>query len=465
MCKPTHRRGYRQLSSGTPADYAGAAKDPPNIVYIIADDLGLGDLSSYGQKNFNTPNIDSLGRDGITFSAHYSGSTVCAPARSSLMTGQDQGHTYIRGNGAHELRREDTTFAHILKEAGYTTGMVGKSCVTGNTQNPTAPATSGFDYFYGTLSHYTAWHHYPKHVYEHGEKIAIPGNKVTRGAVYIQDRYTEKGIEFIETNKDKPFMLVLSYSAPHADIDVPQDSVEPFLGKFEPEVTNKGNKGNYKACENIKATYAGMVTRLDNHVGSVLKKLKELGLEENTIVSFTSDNGPSKAGGYHWRFHNSNGELRGGKRDLYEGGIRVPFLVRWPAKIKAGTTTDHPSALWDVLPTFCDIAAVEPPKNIQGISFLPSLLSQKQSKHPFMYWEFHEDGGKVALLQGGWKIVRLDVSEKRKRPYELYNLADDPSENSNVAEKFPERVEELISLLKSHRKESPLGKWNFQGRL
>lgn len=436
-----------------------SAKEQPNIVYIIVDDLGLGDLSCYGQKNFKTPNIDSLGRDGITFSAHYSGSTVCAPARSSLMTGQDQGHTRIRGNGPQQLLPEDITFAHMLKKAGYTTGMVGKSCVTGNTQNPEVPTTSGFDYFYGTLSHVTAHHHYPTHVFEHGKKVAIPGNKVKSGKVYIQDRYTEKGIEFIETNKDKPFVLVLSYSAPHADIDVPEDSVQPFLGKFEPEVSYKG--GHYKACKNIKATYAGMVTRLDKHVGSVLKKLKELELEENTIVSFTSDNGPTKAGGYHWDYHNSNGELRGGKRDLYEGGIRVPFLVRWPAKINAGSTTDHPSAFWDVLPTFCEIAAVTPPENIQGISFLPSLLNQKQNKHPYLYWEFHEHGGKVALRQGNWKIVRLGVSSKKPKAYELYNLAKDPSEKSNLAKKFPERVKELSDLLESHRQASPIKKWNF----
>ncbi|MFC4992630.1 arylsulfatase [Rubritalea tangerina] len=436
------------------------AADKPNIVYIIVDDLGIGDLSCYGQKNFQTPHIDSLAKEGMLFSAHYSGSTVCAPARSSLMTGQDQGHTYIRGNGAHELRKSDTTFAHLLKQAGYTTGMVGKSCVTGNTKNPQAPHNSGFDYFYGTLSHVTAHHHWPTHIFEQGKKKAIPGNKTKSGTVYIQDRYTEKGLEFIEANKQKPFALLLSYSAPHADIDVPMDSVTPFLGKFDPEVRYKG--GHYKACNHVKATYAGMVTRLDKHVGSILAKLKELDLDENTIVSFTSDNGPTKAGGYHWDFHNSNGKLRGGKRDLYEGGIRVPFLVRWPAKIKPASITHHPSAFWDVLPTFCDIAQVTPPKNIQGISFLPTLTGSTQPAHPYLYWEFHEKGGKVALRKDHWKIVRLNMHAKSPSPYELYNLIEDPSETSNIAEKHPEKLQELTTLLENHRQKSPIKKWNFR---
>ncbi|MEM1297477.1 MAG: arylsulfatase, partial [Verrucomicrobiota bacterium] len=370
----------------------------PNIIYIIVDDMGYGDLSCYGQKSWQTPNIDRLATEGIKFTSHYSGSTVCAPSRSSLMTGQDQGHTRIRGNGNHQLLPEDITVAELLKEAGYRTGMIGKSCVTGNTKDAQCPHECGFDYFYGTLSHVTAHHHWPQFVFENGEQIEIPGNQGKTGEVFIQNRYTEKALSFVREDPEEPFFLLLSFSTPHADIDAPEEDVAPFLGKFEPEVAYKG--GHYKGTKTIKANYAGMVANLDKNIGKLLGLLKELGIDENTVVSFTSDNGPTLAGGYHWDFFDSNGSLRGGKRDLYEGGIRVPFLVRWPAKITEGRESDHPSAFWDFLPTACDLAGAEKPSNIQGVSYLPTLLGTEQPKHDYLYWEFHEKGGKVALRQG-----------------------------------------------------------------
>ncbi len=432
----------------------------PNIIYIIVDDMGYADLSCYGQKSWTTPNIDRLATEGIKFTSHYSGSTVCAPSRSSLMTGQDQGHTRVRGNGNHRLLKEDTTVAELLKGAGYTTGMIGKSCVTGNVQAAQAPFECGFDTYYGTLSHVTAHHHWPQFVYDDGKQVEIEGNEGKTGKVFIQNRYTDKAIEFVEANQEKPFFLLLSYSTPHADIDAPTEDVKPFLGKFEPEVAYKG--GHYKGTKTIKANYAGMVANLDKNIGKLLATLKKAGIDDNTVVSFTSDNGPTSAGGYQPEFFDSNGIYRGAKRDLYEGGIRVPFLVRWPAKIEAGRESDHPSAFWDFLPTACDLAGVEKPNGIQGISYAPTLLGNEQPKHDFLYWEFHEKGGKVAIRQGDWKVVGVDRSKAKPKPFELYNLKDDISETNDLAKKHPEKLHELVKTMQTHRKSSEVAGWNFE---
>lgn len=447
-----------------------AAQSPenskPNVVYIISDDLGYGDLSCYGQKHFKTPNIDKLATDGIRFTSHYSGSTVCAPSRSCLMTGQDTGHTYIRGNGDHQLRDEDFTLAEVFKKAGYATGMVGKSCVAGNGSDPQAPHLAGFDYFWGTLSHKTAHWHYPKNICTQGEKITIEGNNGKTGTTYIQDEYTERAVEFIEKSKDDPFFLLLSFSVPHASLQAPQEAIDPHIGKMGKDKSYKG--GHYLAVKHIKATHAAMITRMDEHVGIVVDKLTELGLDKNTIVCFTSDNGSHVEGGFHYSMMDSNGVLKGGKRDLYEGGIRVPFIVKWPSTIKAGATSDHPSAFWDFLPTICDIVDVEKPTDIQGISFLPTLKSnnEEQKQHPYLYWEFSQTNGRVALRQGDWKIVRYNIlGTKKKSSYELYNLKDDLSEKNNLAKKHPEKIEEMRKLIKSAHKKSPVELWNFTDKL
>ena len=450
--------------------------EKPNIVYIIADDLGYGDLSCYGQKGFETPHLDQMAKSGIRFTSHYSGSTVCAPSRSCLMTGQDSGNTYIRGNGDYQLRAEDFTLAELLKQAGYKTGMVGKSCVAGNSNDPQAPHEGGFDYFWGTLSHRTAHYHYPKSVHSQGKEVMIEGNDGKRGSVYIQDEYTKRSLEFIERSKDEPFFLLLSYSVPHASLQAPKEAVEPFVGKFEKEKRYKG--GHYVACEHVKATHAAMVTRMDQQIGDVVAKLKELGIEENTLICFTSDNGSHVEGGYHYKLLNSNGVLRGGKRDLYEGGIRVPFIVKWPKVISAGRETDHASAFWDFFPTVCEMLGEDAPEQTQGVSFLPLLKGKEQLKHAYLYWEFQGEDGKVALRKGDWKIVRVNVnpngkSSKQKlkakeqavSKYELYNLAEDIREKNNLAQKYPEKVSELVKLLKSARTESPEAGWNFTGKL
>jgi len=458
------------LTSVTNAQLTTDTQDPestkkqPNVIYIIADDLGYGDLSCYGQKNFQTPNIDKLALDGIRFTSHYSGSTVCAPSRSCLMTGQDTGNTYIRGNGEHQLRDEDFTVAEIFKQAGYKTGMIGKSCVTGNTQDAQAPHQSGFDYFWGTLSHKVAHWHYPKSVYTQGKQIPIEGNNGKTGTTYIQDEYAKRAVEFIEQSKDDPFFLLLSFSVPHASLQAPQEAIDPYIGKIPGDKSYKG--GHYTAVKHIKATHAAMVTRMDKHVGMVIDKLADLDIDKNTIVCFTSDNGSHSEGGYHHSMLKSNGELRGGKRDLYEGGIRVPFIAKWPASVKAGQTSDHPSAFWDFLPTVCDLINVDTPSNIQGISFLPTLIGDEQTQHPYLYWEFQERKGRVALRKGDWKIVRYDIDKPNtNKPYELYNLKEDISEKKNLADKHPEKVKELYDLLKTARQQSPINQWNFKNQL
>lgn len=431
--------------------------EQPNIIYIIADDLGYNDLSCYGQKGWKTKHIDSLAKKGIKFTQHYAGSTVCAPSRSSLITGQDQGHTKIRGNGGFELGKKDNSIAKILKSAGYQTAMIGKSCVTGNTNNAKAPHTLGFDYFYGTLSHLAAHHHYPRKIFTQGKAEIIEENHGKHGKVFIQNRYTDKALDFIEKNQKKPFFLLLSFSTPHADIDAPEEDVKPFIGKFKNEKSYPG--AHYKACKHIKATYAGAVMNVDKNVGRVLEKIKQLNLEKNTIVSFTSDNGPAAEGGYHFEMHNSNGDLRGGKRDLFEGGIRVPFLVKWPAKIKAGRVSKHPSAFWDILPTYAEITKQQAPKNIQGISFLPTLLDKKQPEHKHLYWEFHELGGRVALRQGDWKLV-IYKSKSKQPKYHLFNIKKDPSEKKNLKDKKKSLLKRLIRKAKDHRQKSPIKYWN-----
>ncbi|MFC5051747.1 arylsulfatase [Rubritalea spongiae] len=438
------------------------AAEKPNIIYIIADDLGYADISCYGQKRIDTPNIDKLAAEGIRFTTHYSGSTVCAPSRCSLMTGKDQGHATIRGNGEYELTEKDYTIAHALKKAGYRNGMVGKSCVTGNTQNTQTPFTAGFDYFYGVLSHKDAHRQYPFFVYENHEKITLEGNKGQEGGnQYSTDIYTKKAIDFIEREKKNPFFLLLSFSVPHADIIVPEDTLAPLLKKFPNGKKVKARAKGYSGSPNIQASYAGMIQRMDQNIGKLVAKLDKLGLSENTIISFTSDNGPSVEGGYHANMFDSNGIYRGTKRDMYEGGIRVPYVVKWPAKIKAGSTSDHLCAFWDVLPTLSEIVGVEAPNDIQGISFLPTLTGEgEQKQHKSLYWEFHERGGRIALRQGDWKIVKYDAKSNKGR-WELYNLKDDPSETNNLAKQHPEMLDKMAKLAKQSRTKNSVEKWNF----
>lgn len=438
---------------------------PPNIIYILADDLGYGDLSCYGQEKFSTPHLDQLARDGIRFTRHYSGSTVCAPSRSVLMTGLHTGHTPIRGNrevkpeGQAPLPASAVTVAELLQEAGYETGAFGKWGL-GFPGSEGDPVNQGFDYFFGYNCQRYAHRYYPEYLWENSEKVYLEGNDWNHTSTYAPDVIQEKTLEFIKKNKDRSFFAFVPIVIPHAELIVPDDEVfDKYLGVFpeEPYVGPPGadygpglHIGMYCSQEHPHATFAAMVDRLDSYVGQLVSLLQELGIEENTLIMFTSDNGPHREGGADPEFFRSSGGLRGIKRDLYEGGIRVPFIASWPGTISAGRTSDHLSAFWDVLPTLADLCGFQPGAS-DGISFLPELLGKEQKTHDLLYWEFHEQGGKQALLKDGWKAVRLQVGKDPHGPLELYELDSDPFEQNNVASRHPEMVKTLSELMDQER--------------
>lgn len=441
---------------------------PPNIIYILADDLGFGDLSCYGQEKFSTPHLDQLASEGIRFTRHYSGSTVCAPSRSVLMTGLHTGHTPIRGNREHKpegqapLPASAFTMAEFLKDAGYVTGAFGKWGL-GYPESEGDPMNQGFDHFFGYNCQRYAHRYYPEYLWENEEKYYLDGNNWSQTQTYAPDVIQEKTIEFIKKNKAQRFFAYVPMVIPHAELIVPEDEVyAKYLGMY-PEKPYVGRPGAdygpemeismYCSQEMPHATFAAMVHRIDLYVGEILATLKELGIAENTIVMFTSDNGPHQEGGADPAFFGSSGGLRGVKRDLYEGGVRVPFIVSWPGTVEAGRTSDHISAFWDVLPTVADLTGIQLEES-DGISFLPELLGNEQASHELLYWEFHEQGGKQALLKDEWKAVRLRVGKDPHGPLELYNLRDDPSEENNVAAEHPELVKAYSSLMEKEREAS-----------
>jgi len=443
------------LSLSTAIPTARAAEDrKPNIIYIMADDLGYGDLSCYGQQKFETPNIDRLATEGIRFTQHYSGSTVCAPSRCSLMTGMHTGHAIIRGNsevkpeGQRPLPANTVTLGSQLQKAGYVTGMFGKWGL-GSPGSDGDPMNQGFDTFYGYNCQRHAHRYDVEYLWHNDKKVDVSTSD------YSHDLIAHQALSFIRDHKDEPFFCYVPITIPHAAMQVPEDDATPFREKwpeFEEEI------GRYAGSEvlNPVARFAGMVTRMDRTVGQVLDLLNELGLDEDTLVIFTSDNGPHQEGGHQPEFFNSNGPLRGIKRDLYEGGIRVPMVARWPGTIAPGRESDHQSAFWDVLPTLGDVAGFETPDTIDGISFLPTLLGKQddQVKHDYLYWEFHERGGKQAVRRGNWKAVRLNVSKNPNNPIELYNLNNDIGEVNNVAEAHPGIVADMTRLMNESHTES-----------
>ena len=426
----------------------------PNIIFILADDLGYGDLGCYGQTKILTPTLDRMAQEGVRFTDCYSGSTVCAPSRSSLMTGQHTGHTRVRGNRSEKTREripllpEDLTIAEILTNAGYTTGVVGKWGI-GEAGSTGIPNNKGFDFWYGYLNQTNAHFYYPPFLWKNEQKILLEGNNNNRRGQYAHDLFTEEALNFIDRNKDNPFFLYLAYTIPHAELLVPEDSFAEYLGLF-PEVPYAGRPGGYASQENPNAAYAAMITRMDRDIGAILHKLKVLGIDENTIVFFTSDNGPSAEGGQNMEFFNSNGPLRGIKRDLYEGGIRVPMIVRWHGKIKPGTVSSQSWAFWDFLPTAAELAGAEFPGNIDGISMVPVLLGKPQREHDYLYWEFRRRGFHQALRMDKWKAVRHNPDDE----IELYNLEDDIGEQHNIAGENKEIVTQAAEIFAKARTES-----------
>jgi arylsulfatase A len=440
-------------------------KSKPNIIYILADDLGYGDLSCYGQEKFTTPNIDKLAKEGMLFTQHYSGSTVCAPSRSSLMTGLNTGHTPIRGNkgvepeGEYPIPNSNFTIAELLKEKGYTTGAFGKWGL-GYPGSEGDPLQQGFDTFFGYNSQALAHNYYPEHLWDNKNKVILIENEGIKNGQYAPDLIHQKALLFIEENKKEPFFLYYASPLPHAELIVPQNNLDKFIGKFNPEMAYKAKdnskglkKGEYSSQPHCHAAFAAIITLLDDQVGEIVSKIKALGLENNTLIIFTSDNGPHKEGGADPDYFNSNGSLHGYKRDLYEGGIRVPMIAKWKGKIKEGSKTNHVSAFWDVMPTLAELEDAKINTAIDGISFLPTLLKNgAQKKHKYLYWEFHELEGRQALRQGNWKLIKYNVLKNGK--YQLYNLKNDISETHDLASKMPEKVAELSKILESSRTES-----------
>jgi arylsulfatase A len=442
-----------------PADASAPAPDrPPNLVYIMADDLGWADLGSYGQAHIETPRLDRMAAEGTRFTQYYAGSTVCAPSRATLMTGRHTGHAWIRGNGEFPLRPEDVTVAEVLKQAGYTTGAVGKWGL-GVEDTEGRPDLQGFDFSYGILHHVYAHRQYAGHLWRNGERVEVSRDD------FVNDLFTEEALGFIRRSHEEPFLLYLAYTSPHAELRAPEDSVDPYRGRFEetPYLDEKADAdwpraaprkwSGYRSQPEPRATYAGMVSRIDRDVGRALDLLDELGLDDDTFVFFTSDNGPHKEGGHDPFFFPSAEPLRGFKRDLYEGGIRVPMIVRAPGRVPAGRTSDAVWAHWDVLPTFAELAGARAPSGLDGVSVRAALESEAPpAEHAPLYWEFHERGFEQAVRMGKWKAVRHGTDQ----PLELYDLEADLSETTDVADENPEVVAKLEEYLKTARTESPL---------
>jgi arylsulfatase A len=471
--------GILSGACSSPSASTSPTPEKPNIIYILADDLGYGDLGSNGQKNILTPNLDRMAEEGMRFTQHYAGSTVCAPSRAVLMTGLHTGHAPIRGNreimpiGQYPLQYGTVTFPKILQEAGYVTGAFGKWGL-GPPDSEGSPALQGFDRFFGFLCQRRSHFFYPEFLFnvEPGrpsERVYLEGNKVEDISTenfqrpgsgtpiervhYSADVLMEEALAFIDRHSDRPFFLYLPAQLPHASLTVPDESLELYLDENGESIFEEDTSrpfGAYTWQPKPLAAYAAMVTHLDKHVGMILDKLEEKGIAGNTLIIFTSDNGSYSEGGYHYSMHNSNAPLRGGKRDLYEGGIRVPMIAWWPGQVPAGTASDHISGFQDMMPTFAELAGMPHPPGIDGISMVPELLGRagEQQKHEYLYWEFHEMGGRQAVRMDNWKAVRLNVRQNRNAPIELYNLEEDISEQHDLADRHPDIVQRMDQIMR-----------------
>lgn len=430
--------------------YAQASSKKPNIIFILADDLGYGDLGCYGSTAIQTPNIDALAKKGIRFTDFYSGSTVCAPSRASLMTGQHTGHLTIRGNGEVPLPAADSVLPQFLHKAGYVNGMVGKWGL-GQANTTGQPAYKGWDFFSGLLHHVEGHYQLPDSAWQLQSgmpaKVKIPGNK------YSNEWFKDEAIRFIEQQQQQPFFLYLSFTLPHAELNVPQVFLQPYLhpngsSKFGEEASQRSNQ-HYGYQQYPKAAYAAMVSQMDYYIGEVVATLKKLHIEDETIIIFTSDNGTHAEGGRTRKdvaAMQSSGPLRGIKRDLYEGGIRVPFVVSWKNKIAAGTNSASMGAFWDVVPTLCEIAGATPTAAVDGVSLLPSLLGKTQPPRDCLYWEFYEGGFKQAIRKDNWKAIRFFKGTGPIKT-ELYDLTTDIGEQHNIAAQHTALVKQLELLM------------------
>ncbi|MEC9093834.1 MAG: arylsulfatase [Planctomycetota bacterium] len=420
-----------------------AATDPPNIIYVMVDDLGYGDLGCYGQEIIQTPNIDRLSREGLKFTDHYAGHTVCRPSRLVLLTGKHSGNTPIHGNTNYSLPPKTQTVTTLLKQAGYQTGGVGKWAL-GSPGSQGVPTLQGFDYWFGYLDQGRAHNFYPAYLWENNSRFPLVGNVEgpkrnvsTERVTYSHDVMHDQAMAFIRKNAKQRFFLQAHYTIPHANNEggraTGNGQEVPDHGIYAQEDWPDPEKG-----------FAAMITRLDSDIGEMMALLKQLKIDNNTLVFFTSDNGPHQEGGHKMEFFNSNGALRGYKRDLYDGGIRVPLIARWPGVIQAGAQTHHPSAFWDFLPTACELAGIKPPNDTDGISYVPTLLGKPQPKHDYLFWRA---GKKFAVRKDQWKAVRVGD----QKPIELYDLSQDISEKNNLAADHPEQISQFNAIITRHR--------------
>ena len=466
-------------------------KKKPNIIYFLADDLGYGELGVYGQEKIKTPNLDALAKGGMLFTQHYSGAPVCAPARYVLLTGKHLGHSYIRGNdewkergdvwnytkvysdpsleGQRPIPANTLTLGKKLQKAGYKTSVFGKwGLGAPNTEG--VPNKQGFDYFYGYNCQRQAHNLYPSHLWENDTKVLLDNELVnphinlepdadpndpksyarfTDQKEYAPEMIHKKALTFIKENKDNPFFMYYASPLPHVPLQVPQKEVEVYKKVFGEE--KPYTKGSYFPTQYPNATYAAMITYLDTQLGELITELKKQGVYENTIIVFSSDNGPTYTGGVNAEFFNSarpfDNNYGRTKGFVYEGGIRVPLIASWPNKIKAGTKTNHISAFYDMMPTFCDIVGIDSPKEVDGISFKNVLLGKEQQKHDFLYWEFPSYQGQQAVRMGKWKAVRKNIF-KGNLDIELYNLETDIKELNDVSKQYPTIVKKIDSIMK-----------------
>ncbi len=469
---------------------ASEEQQPPNVIYILADDLGYGELGSYGQALIKTPNLDRLASHGMRFTQHYSGSPVCAPSRCTLFTGLHTGHCQIRDNyelggfadsterGQLPLEEGTYTLGHMMQDAGYTTAIIGKWGL-GGPNSSGVPGKQGFDYFYGYLDQKQAHNHYPSHLWRNTEwdtlangyfhphqrfegedmhdPIAYSGYK---GVDYAPDLMAQEAESFIRRNADGPFFLYFSHTVPHLALQVPDEELELYDGILS-ESAYDGSNG-YLPHIRPQSAYAAMITRMDRHIGRIIEVLQEIGIEEKTLIIFSSDNGPTYVGGVDTEQFQSSGGLRGGKGEVYEGGIRVPMIAAWPGTIAPGTSTDHVSAFWDVMPTLADLVQIDLSTRVNGISFLPVLMGQEPPVPSEMYWEYHGRGwgGAQAARIGAWKGVRLGGHDNPSAPVQIYHLDSDSAELTDLADAHPEIARDLLTLMQS-RSPSRIEQWNF----
>jgi arylsulfatase len=479
------------------AKSANKNPDKPNIIYILADDLGYGELGAYGQTKIETPNIDALAAGGMIFTQHYTGAPVCAPARSVLLTGKHLGHSPVRGNdpwrsrgdvwnyksavkdstleGQLPLPEGTTLLPEYLREAGYRTGMIGKWGL-GAPHSHSIPTKMGFDYFYGYNCQRQAHSLTPVHLYENDYRVYLPNDTTIPGtgiptdadprspeayAAYNQPAYAptlsfEKLMDFVREEDDQPFFLYWATPIPHLPLQAPKQWVDYYVEKFgdeDPYYFREGEKGSYFPTRYPHATYAAMVSYLDENVGKLVAHLKETGEFDNTLIIFTSDNGPTYLGGADSPWFNSGGpfpeEYGRGKGFLYEGGIRVPMIASWPGHVPAGSRTDHISGFQDVLPTLCTVAKTSAPDNTDGIDFMPTLLNESnQLKHDYLYWEYPEYKGQVAVRMEKWKIIWKNIKKDNKH-VEVYDLSVDPAEQNDLADQHPEMVKRFFEIIQA----------------